>query len=561
MTAAGGVVAAATPPAGQTVGPLVRGLALLRTMGEPGRRRMTPGELARATGLSRATVGRLVGTLVALDHLRWDGGAVTLAPPLAALGEAYLTSAQLPRVFAPHLDALAEKLDEPVCLSVPDQDGVRIVAQAHRGRGLAATFLVGDLLPPGRSAAAPLFGPARGAAGPRPPRVGAAAGRFGVDWAVDDQALEPGLIAVAVPVRAPDGRVCGAVTATSQTSRHSLASLCALALPRLRETVAAGERDHAARLAELRAPGRTPLPPPARPDRSPSAAADGPVTAAESVRVVKEELGADFLQSLARGLAVVTAFDADHDRLTLSEVAQRTGLPRATARRALWTLHQLGYVAARGRLFHLLPRLLELGYPALRRLSLAELAQPHLATLAERTGRTATVWVPAGPAVPGEPASGGAACVEEVRCVAHAAGGAGPVVPGRERRPAYATAAGRVLLAGLRPPERERVLSRVAAAAAGAGHRLGSATELDAELRRVRREGHARAEGDGPWDATGALAAPVRDRAGRAVAAVHLAGPGPAGEPSPLAAVRAAADRLGADLRAVGGVPAELAEG
>ena len=51
-----------------------------------------------------------------------------------------------------------------------------------------------------------------------------------------------------------------------------------------------------------------------------------------------------YVQSLARGLAVIRAFDTDHPKMTLSEVAARTGLTRATARRFLYTLVELGYV-------------------------------------------------------------------------------------------------------------------------------------------------------------------------------------------------------------------------
>ena len=50
------------------------------------------------------------------------------------------------------------------------------------------------------------------------------------------------------------------------------------------------------------------------------------------------------LQSLERGLTVLRAFSADAPSLTISEVAERTGLTRATARRVLLTLEDLGYV-------------------------------------------------------------------------------------------------------------------------------------------------------------------------------------------------------------------------
>ncbi|MCB1471112.1 MAG: helix-turn-helix domain-containing protein, partial [Rhizobiaceae bacterium] len=50
----------------------------------------------------------------------------------------------------------------------------------------------------------------------------------------------------------------------------------------------------------------------------------------------------EFITALARGLSVIEAFDRDHSKLTLSEVAGRTNLSPATARRCLWTLEKLG---------------------------------------------------------------------------------------------------------------------------------------------------------------------------------------------------------------------------
>jgi hypothetical protein len=85
-----------------------------------------------------------------------------------------------------------------------------------------------------------------------------------------------------------------------------------------------------------------------------------------------------FVQSLGRGLAVIGAFDADHTHLSLTDVARRTGLTRAAARRFLLTLADLGYVRADGRLFTLTPRVLQLGYAYLSSQSLPEVAEPHL---------------------------------------------------------------------------------------------------------------------------------------------------------------------------------------
>ena len=56
----------------------------------------------------------------------------------------------------------------------------------------------------------------------------------------------------------------------------------------------------------------------------------------------------DFVQSLERGLSVIRVFDAEHVKLSLSEVAAATGLSRAAARRFLHTLVRLGYMRGNG---------------------------------------------------------------------------------------------------------------------------------------------------------------------------------------------------------------------
>jgi len=71
---------------------------------------------------------------------------------------------------------------------------------------------------------------------------------------------------------------------------------------------------------------------------------------------IEFEDSADFVQSLARGLSVLRAFNHGLPSATLSEVAQRANLSRAVARRSLLTLLHLGYVGHRGPLFYLTPR-------------------------------------------------------------------------------------------------------------------------------------------------------------------------------------------------------------
>ena len=99
----------------------------------------------------------------------------------------------------------------------------------------------------------------------------------------------------------------------------------------------------------------------------------------------------DFVQSLERGLAVIRVFDADHPKLTLSEVAASTGLSRAAARRFLRTLVQLGYMRSDGSRFALRPKILELGYAYLSSLTLPEVAMPHLEQLVEQVHESSSV--------------------------------------------------------------------------------------------------------------------------------------------------------------------------
>lgn len=111
------------------------------------------------------------------------------------------------------------------------------------------------------------------------------------------------------------------------------------------------------------------------------------------------EPSGQYVQSLARGLEVIRAFDGENPRMTLSDLAARTGLTRATARRFLLTLAELGYVSTDGRLFSLTPRVLELGFSYLSGLSLPEIAQPHLEALSRELDESTSASVLDGDAI------------------------------------------------------------------------------------------------------------------------------------------------------------------
>ncbi|MFB7344723.1 IclR family transcriptional regulator C-terminal domain-containing protein [Streptomyces hydrogenans] len=518
----------------EVVGPLERGLAVLRAVvaGDGGRRGV--GEVARATGLARATVDRVATTLTVLGVLRAEGRELLLAPGAAELGNAYLDSCGLPALLGPHAAALAERLDEPVSLAVPDGDGVRFLAQANRRRALAFAFRPGDLLPAGRCAPGALFA----AEGSPPAGDDGFAARVrevrerGV--AVDDQLIEPGLVSVALAVRDPAGAVVCAVSVVSHTSRHDAAALEALALPPLRETVAAMEATLAARTADgtggtdgLAAVVRETGP-------------DG--TGKESDAALKEELGSGFLRSLARGLDVLRAFGAVRGPARLTDLARLTGLPRATARRSLITLCHLGYVREDSGGFVLLPRVLELGHARLAALTLPEIATPHLVRLVRTVRESASLAVLDG---------------DDIRYVARVAGSRImhiDIVVGT-RLPAYATSMGRVLLAALPERERDARLGRITPEAltprtlTGAGE-LREAVAVTAE----RGFGWIEEELE---EGLRSVAVPVRDGAGRVVAALNIAlNAGRCSPEESLAALlpqlRETSGRISADLAAVG---------
>lgn len=96
----------------------------------------------------------------------------------------------------------------------------------------------------------------------------------------------------------------------------------------------------------------------------------------------------DFVNSLARGLSVIRAFDRDHPSMTLSEVAERTSMNRAAARRFLHTLVREGYAETDGKFFRLRPRILELGYSALSSMTFAEIAGPIMEDLSSTVDET-----------------------------------------------------------------------------------------------------------------------------------------------------------------------------
>jgi IclR family pca regulon transcriptional regulator len=217
--------------------------------------------------------------------------------------------------------------------------------------------------------------------------------------------------------------------------------------------------------------------------------------------------GAHFVQSLERGLAVIRAFDEHNPELTLSDVARSTGLTRAAARRFLLTLADLGYVRTDGRWFTLSPRILELGYAYLSSLSLPEVAEPHLERLVAEVHESSSVSVLDG---------------EDIVYVARVPTSRIMAVSINvgTRFPAYATSMGRVLLSCLADDELEAYLDAVQLERLSP-RTVTSRDALRAELAKARTQGWALVDQE-LEEGLRSIAAPIRDRTGRTVAAVNL---------------------------------------
>lgn len=93
----------------------------------------------------------------------------------------------------------------------------------------------------------------------------------------------------------------------------------------------------------------------------------------------------ELLGTLANGLAVIKTFADAPSGMSLSDLAKKTGLTRASARRILMTLQNLGYVEAQGRIFKLRPKILELGFSYLSSQGWLGIVRPELTALAAAT--------------------------------------------------------------------------------------------------------------------------------------------------------------------------------
>src|SRR5690606_15518397 len=258
---------------------------------------------------------------------------------------------------------------------------------------------------------------------------------------------------------------------------------------------------------------------PWRDDRAPAGGAGGtghpalkrprPHAARERKRMARDRKpreDGEYITSLARGLSVLRAFTREHPEMTLSEVAARTRLSPAAARRCLHTLEHLGYVARNGKRFLLRPEVIAFASAYLESANLVELVRPYLQEVRDRTGDSSSLAVLSG---------------HDILYLVHVstnrmvrlAAGVGT------RFPAYATSMGHVLLAWQPPEAIDRYLDEVELRPL-TERTVTSPARLREILGEVRRAGYASVQDQLDYGIV-SLAVPVHADDGTVLAAIN----------------------------------------
>lgn len=219
------------------------------------------------------------------------------------------------------------------------------------------------------------------------------------------------------------------------------------------------------------------------------------------------ERSGDFIQSLERGLSVVNSFSSANPTQTLSEVAERTGLTRATVRRVLLTLAELGYVSQRGRIFSLTPKMLDLGYSYLSSFRVVDLAQAPMEQLVEAVQESSSMAVLDG----GEIVYVARVPTKRIMTISLALG---------SRLPAYPTSMGRVLLSGLSDDELDDYIARTELKKL-TPHTVTDRRRLRSLVRQCRDDGVALVDQE-LEEGVRSIAAPIHNGKGVVIAAMNV---------------------------------------
>ena len=215
----------------------------------------------------------------------------------------------------------------------------------------------------------------------------------------------------------------------------------------------------------------------------------------------------DFVLSLARGLSVIESFEGHHDGRSIVEIAQSTGLSRASVRRLLLTLELLGYVEHSRQVYRLKTQVLRLGFSYLSSSSVVEAARPVLEHITEQLHESSSMsMLDAGQ------------IVYVARSAASRVLAAGLSVG--SRLPAYYTSMGRVLLAAL-PDEKLAAYLHDLKPRAYTPKTLTRIPQIKKAILQVRKAGYAIVDEELEAGLR-SIAVPVSTRNNQVVAAINV---------------------------------------
>jgi IclR family transcriptional regulator, pca regulon regulatory protein len=222
-----------------------------------------------------------------------------------------------------------------------------------------------------------------------------------------------------------------------------------------------------------------------------------------------------YSQSLERGLAILSCFTAKRPVMGIADLADALGMSRSTTHRYVITLLALGYLEqVASRKYRLGLRVSDLGMSALNTTGLREHSHPRLDELRRKTGRTAGLALLDGAEI---------LYVDSARSVRRAQEEIDLGLHPGSRLPAHCTAVGKVLLADL-PEEQQRGLLAELKLAKRGPKTITGKKALREELDRVAKAGIA-VSNEEVAARLNAIAAPVRNGSGQAIAAVGLVAP------------------------------------
>ncbi|WNM33741.1 IclR family transcriptional regulator [Streptomyces sp. Li-HN-5-11] len=218
------------------------------------------------------------------------------------------------------------------------------------------------------------------------------------------------------------------------------------------------------------------------------------------------------VEALAKGLRLLALFTEQRPSMKLTDMAAGTGVPLPTAFRMAATLVTEGFLEQLSDgAYRPAPKVLTLGFSALRGMDLVELADGPLRRLTAVTGQTVNLGTLSDDRV-----------LYLIRLRNNDLVTANIQVG--SRLPAVGTSIGKVLLAGLDDTELEQRLTEASFAGATGPNAVRSLAELRPALAEIRKQGWAVQDEELAYGLR-SVAAPVRDASGSVVAAVNVAVP------------------------------------